>query len=92
MDRPTYWIGVDLASETFTTSVLREPGTPVLVREQVPNTPEGIAGFVGELKAQQITPSNAVVVLDLFAEQELLNRVGELDMRTGEVVYRLEEE
>lgn len=35
---------------------------------------------------------NAIVILDLLAEQELLMRVRELDMRTGEVVYRMEEE
>jgi cell division protein FtsQ len=35
---------------------------------------------------------NAVVILDLLAKQELLIRVKELDMRTGEVVYRMEEE
>ena len=35
---------------------------------------------------------NAVVILDLLAKQELLIRVRELDMRTGEVVYRMEEE
>jgi cell division protein FtsQ len=35
---------------------------------------------------------NAVVVLDLMAEQNVLMRVRELDMRTGEVVYRMEEE
>jgi cell division protein FtsQ len=35
---------------------------------------------------------NAVVVLDLLREQDLLMRVRELDMRTGEVVYTMEEE
>jgi cell division protein FtsQ len=35
---------------------------------------------------------NAVVVLDLLAGEDLLRRVSELDMRTGEVVYRMEEE
>jgi cell division protein FtsQ len=35
---------------------------------------------------------NAVVILDLLAEQELLTRVKELDMRTGDVVYRMEED
>lgn len=35
---------------------------------------------------------NAVVILDLLAKQELLIQVRELDMRTGEVVYRTEEE
>jgi cell division protein FtsQ len=35
---------------------------------------------------------NAVVILDLMAGEHLLARVKELDMRTGEVVYRMEEE
>ena len=35
---------------------------------------------------------NAVVILDLLAGEDLLRRVSELDMRTGEVVYRMEEE
>jgi cell division protein FtsQ len=35
---------------------------------------------------------NAVVILDLLAKQQLLIRVRELDMRTGEVVYRMEED
>ena len=35
---------------------------------------------------------NAVVILDLLAGEDLLGRVSELDMRTGEVVYRMEEE
>lgn len=35
---------------------------------------------------------NALVVLDLLARQGLLPRVRELDLRTGEVVYRVREE
>jgi cell division protein FtsQ len=34
---------------------------------------------------------NALIILDLLAGQEALLRVRELDMRTGEVVYRIEE-
>jgi cell division protein FtsQ len=34
---------------------------------------------------------NALIILDLLAGQEALRRVRELDMRTGEVVYRMEE-
>jgi cell division protein FtsQ len=34
---------------------------------------------------------NALIILDLLAGQEVLRRVRELDMRTGEVVYRMEE-
>jgi hypothetical protein len=35
---------------------------------------------------------NAAVILDLLAEQDLLSGIKELDMRTGAVVYRMEEE
>ena len=34
---------------------------------------------------------NALIILDLLAGQEVLRRVRELDMRSGEVVYRMEE-
>ena len=34
---------------------------------------------------------NAWIILDLLARQRMLAEVGELDMRTGEVVYRMEE-
>lgn len=34
---------------------------------------------------------NALIILDLLAGQEALRRVRELDMRSGEVVYRMEE-
>jgi cell division protein FtsQ len=35
---------------------------------------------------------NALIILDLLAGQEVLQRVRELDLRTGEVVYRMEED
>jgi cell division protein FtsQ len=35
---------------------------------------------------------NAAVIMDLLAEQQLLKGIEELDMRTGAVVYRMEEE
>ena len=44
----------------------------------------------GELEAALLR--NAAVILDLLAEQQLQVRIRELDMRTGEVVYRMEEE
>jgi cell division protein FtsQ len=46
--------------------------------------------LAGELEPAVLR--NAVVVLDLLAGEGLLSRVRELDMRTGEVVYRMEEE
>jgi cell division protein FtsQ len=46
---------------------------------------------LGERLAPE-TLRSALVVLDLLADQGLLARVRELDLRTGEVVYRIGEE
>lgn len=64
MDRPGYWVGIDIASETFTCSVVTMPGKLVMVRERTPNTPEGMTWFLGELEGQQITPDNSLIVLE----------------------------
>jgi len=64
MTRPEYFLGIDIASETFTASVLTAPGEIVIVRENIPNTSEGGAGFVSELEAEQITAKNSVLVME----------------------------
>ena len=64
MTRPEYFMGIDIASATFTASVLTTPGEIVMVRENLPNTPEGFAGFVSALEAQQITSKNSVLVME----------------------------
>ncbi len=64
MNRPKYLIGIDIASATFTASGLTAPGEIVLVRENTTNAPEGVAGFISALEAQQITANNSVIVME----------------------------
>lgn len=64
MNRPEYFIGIDLASETFTASGVTAPGEIVMLGETIPNTPEGFTGFLSALQAQQITAKNSVVVME----------------------------
>jgi len=64
MNRPEDFIGIDIASATFTASVLTAPGEIVMMRENIPNTPEGFTGFVSGLEAQQITPQDSVIVME----------------------------
>ena len=64
MNRPEYFIGIDIASATFTASVLTAPGEIVMMRENTPNTPEGFTGFLSGLEAQQITPQDSVIVME----------------------------
>jgi len=64
MNRVEYFIGIDIASATFTASGLTLPGEIVMVRENLPNTPEGFARFVSELAGAQITAKNSVLVME----------------------------
>ncbi len=72
MNRPEYFLGIDLASETFTASALTTPEELVMLGETIPNTPEGVAGFISELEAQQITAKNSIIVMEatgVYGEQ-----------------------
>ena len=72
MTRPAYFIGIDIASATFTASVLTAPGEIVMMRENTPNTPEGFTGFISGLEGEQITAKNSVIVMEatgVYGEQ-----------------------
>ena len=72
MNRPEYFIGIDIASATFTASGLTAPGEIVMIRENASNAPEGFAGFISALEGQQITPKNSVIVMEatgVYSEQ-----------------------
>jgi len=72
MNRPEYFIGIDIASATFTASVLTAPGEIVMMRENTLNTPEGFTGFISGLEGQQIMPKNSVIVMEatgVYSEQ-----------------------
>ena len=64
MNGPEYFIGIDIASETFTVSGLTTPEELVMLGETIPNTPEGFAEFVTKLEEQRITPENSVIVME----------------------------
>ena len=72
MNRPEYFIGIDIASETFTVSGLTTPEEFVMPGETIPNTPEGFSEFVTGLEAQRITPENSILVMEatgVYGEQ-----------------------
>jgi transposase len=63
MSRPQYFVGIDVASQTFTSTVLSSPTQVVMVRE-TPNSAEGFGDFVTQLQAGQVTPDHSVVVME----------------------------
>ena len=72
MGHPRYVVGIDVAAETFTTTVLSPPDQIVLVSEQVANGPEGYQRFLSELKQHHIGRKSSVVVMEatgVYGEQ-----------------------
>lgn len=72
MGTPRYVVGIDIAAETFTATVLSPPDQIVLISEQVPHDPQGYQRFTAELKQHHIGRKNSVVVMEatgVYGEQ-----------------------
>jgi len=63
MQRPNFYIGIDVASTTFTATILREPGKPSH-STSVANSMEGFSSFLQWLTERNVTLSNAIVCLE----------------------------
>jgi len=59
-----HFIGIDVASETFTASLFQAPGKPVITRGPIDNAPDGFLSFVEWLKGQHAIPHNSVVCME----------------------------
>ena len=64
MGQPRYVVGIDVAAETFTATVLSPPDQIVSVSEQIPNGPEGYQQFLSELKQHHVGRKSSVVVME----------------------------
>jgi len=64
MNRPTYYLGIDIAADSFTAAILTSPGQPTVVGPQFANTLEGLEEFHGWLAQQRATPENALLCLE----------------------------
>lgn len=64
MNRPAYYIGIDVAADDFTAAILTTPDKPLHVRETILNSTDGFRSFEQWLQTQQVTPKNSVVCLE----------------------------
>jgi transposase len=64
MNRPTYYIGIDVAADTFTAALFTAPGQPTVVAPQCANTVEGLEAFHHWLGHHRAMPENAVLCLE----------------------------
>lgn len=72
MRHPRYVVGIDIAAETFTVTVLSPPDQIVLVSELVPNNPQGYQQFIAELKEHHVGRKSSTVVMEatgVYGEQ-----------------------
>lgn len=59
-----YFIGIDIASETFTASIFRMPGKPVITRGPINNAPDGFRDLHEWLKQQHAVAQNSIVCME----------------------------
>lgn len=64
MKRIAYFIGIDIASEDFAAAIFSTPKDPRIVREKIPNIPDGFHLFEQWLASCKVTPVNSVVCLE----------------------------
>jgi transposase len=57
-------IGIDIAADTFATTVFRSPEKPRLARPELPNTAEGFKQLCEWLKEERVTPDNSVICME----------------------------
>jgi len=72
MGHPRYVVGIDIAAETFTATVLSPPDQIILVSELVSNGPEGYQRFLSELKQHHVGRKSSVIVMEatgVYGEQ-----------------------
>lgn len=72
MGHPRYVVGIDIAAESFTATVLSSPDQMVLISELVPNGPDGYQQFLSEFKEHHVGRKSSVVVMEatgVYGEQ-----------------------
>jgi transposase len=64
MKRTRWFIGLDIAADSFTGAILSSPDQPGVTKTNIPTTFDGYASFIQWLTEQKISPTDAVVCLE----------------------------
>jgi transposase len=64
MKHSPYIIGIDMASEDFTSTAITQPDEIILVNDKVPNCLEGFNYFVDQLSLKGIDQNNCIIVVE----------------------------
>lgn len=64
MQRPNFYVGIDVASATFAVTIFTEPANPIKTKVEIANSVEGLNGFIQWLNEHRVTPDNAVLCME----------------------------
>jgi transposase len=64
MNKPQYFIGLDISSETFDAAVYQEDKPIIVPKESFKNNPEGFADFFRWISSKNINISNSAICLE----------------------------
>lgn len=60
----TCFIGIDIAADDFTATILTQPNKPTILKEQIPNTIEGFLQFIQWLDNHHVTVKNTIICME----------------------------
>jgi transposase len=64
MQKNSYFVGLDIAADSFVASVYEAPGKPVTTKEAVENNLDGFSALISWLKEQGIDNSNSIICME----------------------------
>jgi transposase len=64
MERTAFYVGLDIASATFTATILTEPAKPSKTNDPFTNSLEGFTRFAEWLLEHHVTPHNALMCME----------------------------
>lgn len=64
MQKNSYFIGLDIASDNFVASIYESPEKPLITKEAIENNPDGFSALVSWLKEQGVDNSNCVICME----------------------------
>jgi transposase len=59
-----YYIGLDMACDSFVASIYQNPEQKVITKENIENNPDGFSMFVNWLKEHNIDSSNSIICME----------------------------
>jgi transposase len=59
-----FFIGLDIAAETFVASIYQHPKQPIITKEAINNNPEGFTMLISWLKEHNINQANSVICME----------------------------